>query len=170
MQVIMDTGPWVALIDRSETRHDECVTWLKRYRGDMLSTRPCLTEVLYLLDFSRLCPIRCSWDFVLTGMVTLVPSSIESLALAKRLMTKYHDLPMDFADATAGNYCSRSGRSPDIVTFDTGHFSIYRVQKEKGLSHSPLTGFGSRDWFWGYTHSTLARIILIISSPPCAKL
>ena len=35
MQVIMDTGPWVALIDRSESRHDECVTWLKSYQGEM---------------------------------------------------------------------------------------------------------------------------------------
>jgi predicted nucleic acid-binding protein len=39
-------------------------------------------------------------DFVLTGTATLVSFSIESLALAKRLMTKHHDLPLDFADAT----------------------------------------------------------------------
>jgi len=135
MQVIMDTGPWVALIDRSETRHDECVTWLKRYRGDMLSTEAVLTEVLYLLDFSVFAQ-SAALDFVLTGMVTLVPSSIESLALAKRLMTKYHDLPMDFADATLVTI-AHDLDVHDIVTFDTGHFSIYRFKRKKAFHILP---------------------------------
>ncbi len=35
MQVLMDTGPWVALIDRSETRHGECVEWLRQKYYDL---------------------------------------------------------------------------------------------------------------------------------------
>ena len=31
MIAILDTGPWVALIDRSESRHAECVQWLKYF-------------------------------------------------------------------------------------------------------------------------------------------
>ena len=29
MKAILDTGPWVALIDRSESKHDMCVQWFK---------------------------------------------------------------------------------------------------------------------------------------------
>ncbi len=52
MIAILDTGPWVALIDRSETRHAECVQWLKNFSGSLYSTEAVLTEVLYLLNFS----------------------------------------------------------------------------------------------------------------------
>jgi predicted nucleic acid-binding protein len=131
MQVIMDTGPWVALIDRSETRHDECVAWLKSYMGEIVSTEAVLTEVLYLLDFSVFAQ-SAGLDFVLTGTVTIVPSSLESLALVKRLMTKYHDLPMDFADATLVTL-AHDLDVQDIVTFDAGHFGIYRFKGRKGF-------------------------------------
>jgi predicted nucleic acid-binding protein len=129
MQVIMDTGPWVALIDRSESRHYDCVTWLKSYKGEMVSTEAVLTEVLYLLDFSVFAQ-SAALDFVLTGTVTLVPSSLGSLALVKRLMAKDHDLPMDFADATLVTL-AHDLDVQEIVTFDTGHFNIYRFKKKR---------------------------------------
>jgi hypothetical protein len=135
MQVIMDTGPWVALIDRSEGRHEECVTWLKGYRGDMLSTEAVLTEVLCLLDFSVFAQ-SAALDFVLTGTITIVPSGFESLASVKRLMTKYQDLPMDFADATLVALADDLDVQ-DIVTFDGDHFGIYRFKKKKGFHLSP---------------------------------
>ena len=94
-----------------------------------------MTEVLYLLDFS-LSAQSAALDFVLTGTVTLVPSSIESLALAKRLMTKYHDLPMDFADATLVTIAHDLGVQ-DIVTFDERHFSIYKLRSKKGFRILP---------------------------------
>lgn len=135
MQVIMDTGPWVALIDRSESRHHECVTWLKSYKGEMVSTEAVLTEVLYLLDFSVFAQ-SAALDFVLTGTVTLVPSSLGSLALVKRLMTKYHDLPMDFADATLVTIAHDLGVQ-DIVTFDERRFGIYKLRSKKGFRILP---------------------------------
>lgn len=52
MTAILDTGPCVALIDRSESRHDECVRWLKNFSGRLYSTKAVLTEVLYTLNFS----------------------------------------------------------------------------------------------------------------------
>ncbi len=38
MNILLDTGPWIALIDRSETRHNECRQWLENYKGDIYST------------------------------------------------------------------------------------------------------------------------------------
>ena len=72
MIAILDTGPWVALIDRSESRHAECVQWLKRFSGRLYSTEAVLTEVLLLLNFST--TAQCAaLDFVLEAVLEIVP-------------------------------------------------------------------------------------------------
>ncbi len=127
MRVIMDTGPWVALIDRSESRHKECVNWFKQFRGEIYSSEAVLTEVLYLLNFS-FAGQAAAFDFLLNGAVTLVPSSVKSLAEVRKLMEKYQDLPMDFADGTLVGIAQDLGIY-DAVTFDKRHFGLYRVEK-----------------------------------------
>jgi uncharacterized protein len=128
MRVIMDTGPWVALIDRSESRHEECVDWFKEFRGEIYTSEAVLTEVLHLLNFSF--PAQsAALDFVLNGAVVLVPSSVESLLTVKKLMEKYQDLPMDFADGTLVSLAQDLGIY-QALTFDKKHFSLYRVGKK----------------------------------------
>jgi len=128
MRALMDTGPWVALVDRSETRHKECVDWLKQFRGQIYSSEAVLTEVLYLLNFSFQAQ-AAAFDFVLNGAVVLVPSSVESLSVVKNLMKKYQDLPMDFADGSL--VCIAQDLAIyHAVTFDKTHFSLYRVGKK----------------------------------------
>ena len=135
MIVLLDTGPWVALLDKSENRHNECSAWLKNFEGDILSTEAVLTEVLYLLDFS-LKAKQGALEFVLTGAVTLVPSSMESLEAVKELLTKYQDLPMDFADATLVELANELNVG-HIVTFDQKDFSVYRFGKNKSFTILP---------------------------------
>ena len=125
MRALMDTGPWVALIDRSEAGHGECVEWFEAFRGEIFSTEAVLTEVLYLLNFSQRAQ-AAAIDFVLDGAITLVPTSVESLGAAKRLMKKYGDLPMDFADATI--VCLAQDLSiHHVATFDRKGFGVYRL-------------------------------------------
>jgi len=127
MQVLLDTGPWVALIDRSESRHAECLAWLRGYKGQIYSTEAVLTEVLYLLNFSADAQ-QAGLDFVLSGAVVIVPSSLESLKSVGILMKKYKDAPMDFADATL--VCLAQELSiRHIVTFDRKDFGIYSLKK-----------------------------------------
>jgi predicted nucleic acid-binding protein len=125
MLVTMDTGPWVALIDRSEGRHDECIEWLKDFKGNILSSEAVLTEVLYLLNFSSRAQ-SAAIDFVLKEAILLVPSSPESLKRAKRLMEKYKDIPMDYADATLVSIAEDLSIT-HVVTFDVKDFGIYRL-------------------------------------------
>ena len=128
MNAILDTGPWVALIDRSESKHSICVQWLKNYSGRLYSTEAVLTEVLYLLNFSVKAQ-SAAIDFVLKSVVEIIPSSVESLKKAKNLIKKYSDLPMDYADAIL--VClAMDTRIRDIITFDEKDFNIYRVKKQ----------------------------------------
>ncbi len=132
MHLLMDTGPWVALIDRSENRHGECVEWFRQFEGEIFSTEAVLTEVLYLLNFSSQ-PQSAAIDFVLNGAITLVPSSIGSLRAMKGLMKKYQDLPMDFADATLVSI-AQDLDIYNIATFDRKDFSIYRAGRKSFLN------------------------------------
>jgi uncharacterized protein len=128
MNAILDTGPWVALIDKSESKHDLCVQWLKNYSGNLYSTEAVLTEVLYLLNFSIKAQ-TAAIDFVLQSVVEIIPSSIESLKRVKYLIKKYSDLPMDYADATILCLAMDTGIH-DIITFDQKDFNIYRIKNK----------------------------------------
>ena len=131
MNILMDTGPWVALLDRSESRHIECKEWLKNFIGDIYSTEAVLTEVLYLLNFSFRAQ-KAALDFVLSGAITLVPSSVDSLNYVKKIMAKYQDFPMDFADATLVSVANDL-KINNILTFDSKHFSTYRLNNKKSF-------------------------------------
>ena len=124
----MDTGPWVAFIDRSESRHSECVAWFRQFEGKIYSTEAVLTEVLYLLHFSSKAQ-SAAIDFILNAAITIVPSCIESLRRVKALMEKYKDIPMDYADATLVSLAEDLSLH-HIATFDS-HFEIYRLPSKK---------------------------------------
>ncbi len=135
MLAILDTGPWVALIDRSESKHTQCVQWLKDFSGRLYSTEAVLTEVLYILNFSI--KAQCAaLDFVLESIVDIVPSNAQSLKKTKMLMKKYADLPMDFADATIVCLTAETGMH-NVVTFDKKDFAIYRLPKKKTFTIMP---------------------------------
>ncbi len=129
MKAILDTGPWVAFIDLSESMHEACVQWLKSYSGKLYSTEAVLTEVLYLLNLSIKTQIA-ALDFILESVVEIVPYSIESLRRSKNLMQKYSDLPMDYVDATTVCLAMDTGIE-NIVTFDKKDFNIYRSEKDQ---------------------------------------
>ena len=131
----MDTGPWVALIDRSEARHLESVSWLKGFNGEIFSTEAVLTEVLYLLNFSFKAQ-QAALELVLAGVIMLVPSDLESLKTVTKLMKKYWDFPMDFADATL--VVAASDLIIDhIATFDKKHFGTYSLGNRKHFEILP---------------------------------
>jgi len=135
MRAILDTGPWVALIDRSESKHADCVHWLKNFSGRLYSTQTVLTEVLYILNFSI--TAQCAaLNFVLESVVEIVPSNIESIQKTKNLMKKYADLPMDYADATLVCLATETGIQ-NIATLDQRDFAIYKLPRKQKFTIMP---------------------------------
>ena len=135
MQALLDTGPWVALIDKSETMHKKCFKWLQDFSGELYTTEAVLTEVIWLLNFSTAAQLS-ALDFVIKGAVNLVPSTKYSLKKIRKLMDKYSDLPMDFADATLVTLAEET-QLLNICTLDKKDFILYRLSKNRSFVIHP---------------------------------
>jgi uncharacterized protein len=98
-ELLLDTGAFVALVDRDEKLHDDCVAALENWTGAVVTTEAVLTETLYLVGPSWRAQKACL-AFILRGAFQLVPSSTKSLQRVAVLMERYGNVPMDFADAT----------------------------------------------------------------------
>ena len=133
--LLLDTGAWVALVDRREREHGRCVQALQEVTGRLVSTEAVLTETLWLVGGLRDGPRRCA-EFVRRGTVTLVPVSPESLARAVDLMARYHNVPMDYADATL--VALGEDLSLDCVfTLDRRGFGVYRLHGRRPFQIVP---------------------------------
>jgi uncharacterized protein len=98
-ELLLDTGALVSLLDRSQTNHLKCRRAFADWTGPVVSTEAVLTEATHLLAGVQGGRAACV-DFFLSGGALLVPSSTTSLQRVRKLLDKYADLPMDFADAT----------------------------------------------------------------------
>ena len=134
-ELLLDTGAFVALVDRSETKHVDCVAVLERWTGPILTTEAVLTEALYLVGPAWLAQKTCL-GFFLRGAFLLVPSSKASLQRATALMEKYQDLPMDYADATLVALAEES-ETDHVFTLDRKGFSTYRLRGRKAFQLVP---------------------------------
>lgn len=127
--LLLDTGAFVALVDRDEKLHDNCVTALEKWTGPVLTTEAVLTETLYLVGPSWSAQKVCL-EFVLRGAFQLVPSSTKSLQRVGVLMEKYRDVPMDFADATLV-VLAEEIETEWVFTLDRRGFSAYRMRRNR---------------------------------------
>ncbi|MCI0493490.1 PIN domain-containing protein [candidate division KSB1 bacterium] len=120
---ILDTGPIVALFDRSDHYHLDILNFVRDFYGKLYSTLPVVTEVLFLLDFS----IETQLDFLKwleSGAVEIVEIKSDDLYRIRKMMVKYQDVPMDFADATLMLISERL-KIKDIMSLDKDFF-VYR--------------------------------------------
>ncbi len=129
--LLFDTGPFVALLDASEKNHERCVEFFEEFKGQLFTTEPVLTEVLYLLGPS-IKSQRLGVEFILKGGAILVPQSASSLKRGLELMEKYKDVPMDFADSTLVAL-GEEMEITEIFTLDVKGFSTYRMHGKKAF-------------------------------------
>ena len=134
-ELLLDTGAFVALADRSERRHADCVAVLDGWSGSIVTTEAVLTETLYLVG-PRWQAQKLCLEFVLRGAFVLVPPSQASLKRVSVLMEKYRNVPMDYADATLVALGEELGT--DLVfTLDRRGFSAYRLNQRKAFQVLP---------------------------------
>lgn len=122
-KTLVDTGPLVAWLDRSDGDHALVTAFFKKFNEPLLTTWPVLTEVCHLLPRHV---VGRFMRWVAAGGVELAelgPVAADEIA---RLMEKYDDLPMDLADASLV-WLATQMNIDQIVTLDATDFDIYAL-------------------------------------------
>jgi uncharacterized protein len=123
----IDTGVFLALLNRRDPYHQEVQLALSRVRERLITTYPVLTETCYFL-LARQCdvsPAHFLQQITQQGLVTLFDFEIHHLKRMAELMERYGDQPMDFADASLVVLAEQLGHGR-ILTIDRRDFAVYR--------------------------------------------
>jgi predicted nucleic acid-binding protein len=125
--VLVDTGPLVALLDRSDPYHLTCQETLSSLDDSLVTVWPVVTEAMYMLRAYWQAQ-DALWEMIGAGAVEIIPLGIEDLPRMRELMRKYRDQPMDLADAALVRVAERE-RLRRIFTLDRRDFQIYRLSR-----------------------------------------
>ena len=130
--LLLDTGPLVAFLDRTDERHEDSVDLLNQSSGALVTTSAVVTETMYFLRAGGGDP-ELFVDFLVAGRIQVTDfCQVPDLRRASRLMAKYVDTPMDFADATL-ILLAEAIDSGEILTFDHRGFSTYRFGRNRAF-------------------------------------
>jgi predicted nucleic acid-binding protein len=130
MTWLVDTGPFVAYVDRTDSAHARVVASLEAFTGQLATTSAVITEVMYFLSDVDDGPI--AFAELLSASNTRIAELTDPrrVLVASQMMHKYADTPMDYADATLVLLAEDLAAS-EILTLDRRGFSTYRTAKGK---------------------------------------
>lgn len=132
---LLDTGPIVAYLDESDSQHEFVVQRFDRFEGEGLTTTAVITECMHLLAADTRGP-DLLLEFLISARIKIFDcADIPELAECVKLMNKYRDIPMDFADATLVLLANRLGVT-NICTLDRRGFAAYRTLASKRFTLS----------------------------------
>jgi len=126
--VLVDAGPLMALLDRSDGHHEAIAGALQTIQDELVSVWPVLVEAMYLLSFDWRAQ-KALWEMLEVGAIRLLPLDETDVPEMKGLMEKYRDLPMDLADAAMVRVADREGIRR-VLTLDHKDFNVYRLSRK----------------------------------------
>jgi uncharacterized protein len=134
-QVLVDTGPVVAILLESDEHHKACVDQLHHIRGPLLTCWPVITEAAWLL---RAYPqaIRRLLSSFHGRPFELVPLGETDLTGIAAILVKYAALGIQLADASLVHLANREGIEM-MFTLDRRDFSVLRLAHGKKLHLIP---------------------------------
>lgn len=123
MAVLLDTGPWVALLSRNDTHHKWSVEQFRRLPPPLLSCEAVVAETCFLLKRSGFDP-SLPLQFIERGVVQLPFVLQEQIGSVSSLFKRYENVPASLADAALIRLAEIND-SPLLITTDSD-FHIYR--------------------------------------------
>jgi uncharacterized protein len=127
---LVDAGPLIAYLDPKDPQHEAVAVCLESFPGQLLTTAAVVTEAMYFL--SDIPNGVLTLGELLVSSQTFISESVQPKHVleAAKLMAKYADIPMDFADATLVLLAEEAGVT-EILTLDRRGFSSFRTSRGK---------------------------------------
>ena len=121
--VLLDTGPFVAFLQRREKHHDWAVQQFSKLEPPFRTCEPVITETCFLV---RGLPggSEAVLKLVDSGLIRVAVTLSEEITSIRRLMAKYASVPISLADACLVRL-SENHSNGIVLTLD-GDFRIYR--------------------------------------------
>jgi predicted nucleic acid-binding protein len=128
-RVLVDTGPLVAIMSRTDEHHKICLETLHNLPGPMFSCWPVITEAAWLLR-GEAGAVQQLLDSISEGLLEFLALESAEAAQIAKLMEKYKDLRPELAD-TALVYLAERDDFDLMFTLDRRDFSVY----QRGRKH-----------------------------------
>lgn len=122
-QVILDTGPLVALLDGRDRHHEWAIAQWGDIEPPLLTCEAVISEACFLLDQTR-AGSGAVFDMLLRNAVAISFRLDEHVKDVQRLRDKYSNVPMSVADASLVRMAEQFGHSA-VLTLDDD-FTVYR--------------------------------------------
>ena len=123
--ILVDTGPLVALVDKDDQYHAQCLVVWRALNEPIGTVWPVVSETMHLLTGLPRAQ-QGVWEMVERGALALLPLGVSDVRRIGELMAKYADQPMDLADAALIHLAEREGIRK-IFTVDKKDFAVYRL-------------------------------------------
>lgn len=127
---LLDAGPLVAYLDSTDSHHDPCADALEAFDGQLHTTSAVIVETMHFLGHDPDGPDALVKLLARSRTQVHGCTELDQLESAARLMRKYADVPMDFADATLV-LLAQELVVADILTLDRRGFSTFRFGGHK---------------------------------------
>jgi predicted nucleic acid-binding protein len=98
MRLILDTGPWVALLCRDERHHDWAKAQFSQTAEPLLTCEAVVAETCFLLARAGFDPSR-ALALIERGVVQVAMSLSTEVAAVRALFQRYDNVPASLADA-----------------------------------------------------------------------
>ena len=125
---LLDTGVIVALLDRDERFHLQCVEAVSDVVGPLLTCEAVVAEACHLLRRVHGAPEAVIKN-VANGVFQTPVRLVDRATSIEKLLKKYRDVPMDLADACLVDLAD-SLNTGQILTLDSD-FKIYRWRSRR---------------------------------------
>jgi uncharacterized protein len=123
---LIDAGPLVAYYNRRDKYYQQVMDFLGVYTGQLVTTDPCITEVMYQLgDYRAQITFAQHIRQGIWQRHNLEQADFDRIS---ELLEKYKDLPADFADLSLVVVSERLN-IPAVVSFDKDFYAYRRYRK-----------------------------------------
>jgi uncharacterized protein len=134
-QVLVNTGPIVAILLASDEHHEACVEQLRHIRGPLLTCWPVITESACLLRAypQAIRKLLLSFQRRPFELISLGETDLPGIAA---ILAKYAGLGIQLADASLVHLANREGIET-MFTLDRRDFGVLRLAHGKKLRLIP---------------------------------